>query len=250
VSYKSSAVQNVHSIPLHFHHGILRTKEKFMTRNIRVWDLPTRVFHWSLAICVIGLIVTGNVGGDVMPWHFRLGYAVLSLLVWRIVWGLVGGYWSRFASFIYAPRSILNYLKGQGRPRDSVGHNPLGAFSVFGLLAFLLAQVGSGLLSDDEIAFSGPLTKLVTNATVSTATWYHKEVGKVIIFMLVLLHIAAILFYLFKKKENLVRPMVLGDKEVNADVPTSRDNIGTRLMALAVLGLSVLTVYTLVNLGG
>jgi cytochrome b len=185
-----------------------------------------------------------------MPWHFRLGYAVLSLLVWRIVWGLVGGYWSRFASFIYAPRSILNYLKGQGRPRDSVGHNPLGAFSVFGLLAFLLAQVGSGLLSDDEIAFSGPLTKLVTNANVSTATWYHKEVGKVIIFMLVLLHIAAILFYLFKKKENLVRPMVLGDKEVNADVPTSRDNIGTRLMALAVLGLSVLTVYTLVNLGG
>lgn len=221
-----------------------------MPRQIRVWDLPTRLFHWALAICVVGLVITGNIGGDVMPLHFRFGYAVLSLLLWRIVWGLVGGHWSRFVNFIYAPRSVLNYIKGQGRPQDSVGHNPLGAFSVFGLLAFLLGQVGSGLLSDDEIAFAGPMSKFVSNATVSLATWYHKEVGKAVILVLVVLHIAAILFYFVKKKENLVRPMVMGDKDVHADLPASRDNAATRWVALAVLALSSAAVYSLVSLGG
>lgn len=220
-----------------------------MSNKIRIWDLPTRCFHWSLAVCVIGLVTTGSLGGEAMVWHFRLGYAVLSLLLFRIVWGMVGGYWSRFGSFLYSPRRILLYLRGQGQPQDSVGHNPLGALSVFGLLAFLGGQVGSGLLSDDEIAFAGPLTKFVTADTVSLATWYHKEVGKTVILVLVALHVAAILFYLFKKRENLVHPMIHGDKAVAADVPASKDNAVTRVGALVVLALASGLVSWLVQLG-
>lgn len=222
-----------------------------MNHTIRVWDLPTRTFHWLLALAMVGLVITGNIGGNAMVWHFRFGYAVLTLLLFRLVWGVVGGYWSRFVQFIYAPSTVINYLKGRGRPEHGVGHNPLGAFSVFGLLAFLLAQVGSGLFSDDEIAFAGPLTRFVSGEWVSQLTWYHKEVGKSVIIALVVLHVAAILFYLFKKKENLVRPMVLGDKLVarGADLPSSKDTFSTRVAALVVFAICAALVYGLASLG-
>ena len=221
-----------------------------MSYKTRVWDLPTRIFHWALVACVVGLVISGNVGGNAMPWHFRFGYGVLSLLLFRIVWGLVGGRWSRFSSFIYAPATILNYMKGRGKPEHSVGHNPMGAGSVFALFAILLAQVGSGMMSDDEIAASGPLAKFVSNATVSTATWYHKEVGKLVIIALVVLHIAAILFYLFKKKENLVKPMIHGDKLLETRHESSKDNAQSRTVAAVVFAICVGLVATLVNLAG
>lgn len=220
-----------------------------MAKTIRVWDLPTRLFHWALVACVIALVVTGNVGGNAMTWHFRAGYCVLTLLLFRLVWGVVGGHWSRFASFIYSPASVLNYLRGNPKPEHLVGHNPLGAFSVFGLLAFLLLQVSSGLFSDDEIAASGPLTRFVSGDLVSLLTGYHAEVGKVIVVVLVLLHIGAIIFYRVKKNENLVTPMLLGDKQVAVDVPASRDTIGTRVAAIAILVVCAFGVRYLVNLG-
>jgi len=206
--------------------------------KVRVWDLPTRVFHWTLVLCIVGLFITGNVGGNAMVWHFRIGLTVLALLLFRLVWGLVGGRWSRFASFIYSPRSIINYLKGNGKPEHSVGHTPTGAGSVFALLAILLAQVGSGLISDDEIAFAGPLTRFVSGATVNLATNYHKNIGKWIILALVILHIAAIVFYLWRK-QNLIKPMLHGDKQLAVAVPASRDDATSRMMALAIFGICV-----------
>lgn len=202
--------------------------------KVRVWDLPTRVFHWSLVLAVTGLAVTGLVGGNAMVWHFRLGYCVLALLLFRIVWGLLGGRWSRFGAFIYSPQSVINYLKGQGKPEHSVGHSPIGAGSVFAMLAILLAQVGSGLLSDDEIAFTGPLAQFVSNASVSLATNYHKNIGKWLLLALVLMHIAAIVFYLWRK-HNLVGAMLHGDKELVAAAPPSRDDAASRITALVVL---------------
>lgn len=202
--------------------------------KVRVWDLPTRIFHWALVAGVLGLAISGTVGGNAMIWHFRFGYAVLTLLLFRIVWGVVGGRWSRFGAFIYSPQSVFNYLKGRGKAEHSVGHSPIGAGSVFAMLGILLAQVGSGLLSDDEIAFSGPLTSLVSNATVSLATNYHKNIGKWILLALVLLHIAAIVFYLWRK-HNLVGAMLHGDKELVTRVPPSRDDAASRAVALVVL---------------
>lgn len=206
--------------------------------KVRVWDLPTRLFHWALAVSVICLAVSGLIGGNAMAWHFRFGYAVLSLLLFRAVWGLVGGRWSRFGTFIYAPQSVINYLKGRGKPEHSVGHSPIGAGSVFAMLAILLAQVGTGLLSDDEIAASGPLTRFVSNATVSLATNYHKNIGKWLLLMLVALHIGAIVFYLWRK-HNLVNAMLHGDKELVLAVPGSRDDALSRAGAVLLFSLCV-----------
>ena len=221
-----------------------------MTHTTRVWDLPTRIFHWALFALIIAMVATGLTGGNAMAWHFRCGYAVLSLLLFRLVWGLIGGKWSRFASFIYSPGTVLRYLRGQGQPEHSVGHNPLGAGSVFALLFFLFAQVGTGLFSDDDIAASGPLSKFVSNAMVSSLTGYHKNIGKYVLLVLVLLHIAAILFYLLKKKENLIRPMVHGDKSLVHGVENSRDDGRSRALALAVLAICAALVATLVRLAG
>lgn len=205
-----------------------------MSTKVRVWDLPTRVFHWALVASVMGLVTTAQFGGDAMAWHFRFGYAVLSLLLFRIVWGVLGGRWSRFASFIYSPATVFRYLKGQGLPEHSIGHNPLGAASVFALLGFLLIQVATGLVSDDEIATTGPFAKFASATVVNTATFYHKNVGKLILIGLVLLHVGAILFYLFKKGENLVHPMIRGDKETMFATQSSRDDALSRTLAAAV----------------
>ncbi len=221
-----------------------------MQHTTRVWDLPTRIFHWGLVTLVMGLVATGLIGGNAMVWHMRFGFAVLSLLLFRVVWGLIGGRWSRFASFIYAPRTVLAYLKGAGKPEHSVGHNPLGAGSVFAMLLFLLAQVGSGLVSDDDIATSGPLSKFVSNAIVSSATSYHKNVGKYVLLVLVVLHIAAIIFYLMKKRENLITPMIHGDKLLEHPLPASRDDASSRALAAVVFAVCAGLVAIGVKLAG
>ena len=221
-----------------------------MKTIVRVWDAPTRLFHWVLAACVVGLVITAQVGGSAMDWHFRLGYTVLTLLLFRLLWGVVGGHWSRFGNFVVGPASVLAYLrKGQGAP-PSVGHNPLGALSVLALLGFLALQVGSGLLSDDEIAASGPLVRFASSAWVGNATFYHKEVGKLILLALVALHLAAIAVYRVKKGEDLVRPMLTGDKVLDEAVTASRDTTIDRLKAVAiVLACAALVAGALVWLG-
>jgi cytochrome b len=203
---------------------------------VRVWDLPTRAFHWLLALAVIGLVVTAKVGGNAMLWHMRLGLAVLALLSFRIIWGLVGGRWSRFASFVYAPGTVLRYLRGQQRPGDhfEVGHSPVGALSVFALITLLLVQVGTGLIADDEIATTGPLNRYVASATGLLATGWHKSWGQWILLGLVALHIVAIVVYKLRGK-NLVTPMITGDKPLPADVPAAQDSLATRGLAALVL---------------
>lgn len=212
-----------------------------MSVTVRVWDLPTRIFHWALVAGVLGLVTTGLIGGEAMAWHFRCGYSVLVLLLFRVVWGMLGGHWSRFASFIYSPATLVRYLRGQGRPEHTIGHTPLGAISVFALLGFLLMQVATGLVSDDEIANSGPLSRFVSSAIASKATFYHANVGKIIVIALVALHIAAVLFYFFRRNVNLVRPMIGGDKESAIVVTGSRDDGRSRtLAALVFLGCAAL----------
>lgn len=221
-----------------------------MTNKIRVWDLPTRLFHWALVACIVGLVLTGYTGGAAMNWHARMGYAVLTLLLFRLVWGLVGGHWSRFSSFSYSPASVINYLSGRPHPDHLIGHNPLGAASAFAMLAFLLAQVATGLIGDDEISFTGPLNRFVESSKGLAATWYHKRVGQWILLALVVLHIAAVLYYLVRRKDNLIKAMIDGDKVLPRAAMQSRDTAGTRLLALAVLTVCGAAVAWLVSLGG
>ena len=220
-------------------------------KPVRVWDLPTRVFHWLLAFCVISSIVSGLRGGGALEWHMRLGYAAFALLLFRIVWGLVGGRWSRFGSFLYAPGTILRYLRGEHRASEhlDVGHNPLGAFSVFGLLALLVMQVATGLFVDDEIATTGPLNKYVSGATSLVLTRWHRLSGQWLIVALIVLHVGAIVFYLVRKRQNLVQPMITGDKLLSAAVPASRDSARTRLLALVLAVLCASLVAWVVSIG-
>lgn len=185
-----------------------------------------------------------------MLWHFRLGYTVLSLLAFRLVWGLIGGYWSRFSTFVAGPATILRYLRGDAAPEHSVGHNPMGALSVLGLLTFALAQATAGLFSDDEIAASGPLTKLVTADWVSLATTYHTKFGKAILIVLVILHIAAIAFYRIRKNDNLVPPMLHGNKVLPQSFQPSRDDGRSRALALVIFCLCAAAVAWIVQRAG
>lgn len=218
--------------------------------SVRIWDLPTRVFHWLLAACVVALVISGHVGGNALVWHFRLGYAVLTLLLFRLVWGFVGGHWSRWAQLPAGPRQVWAYLRGQSGPVLWAGHNPLGSWSLLLMLLWLLLQVSTGLVSDDEIANAGPLTALVSGATVSAATAWHKSIGKLVVMLLVLLHVAAIVWYRVRKGQALVPAMLHGDKSMPDAVPASRESLSTRLLALIVLLGCAGGVRWLVGLGG
>jgi cytochrome b len=218
---------------------------------VRVWDLPTRAFHWALAVCVVASIVSAQIGGNAMVWHFRSGYVVFTLLAFRLLWGLVGGHWSRFANFIYAPGTVWRYLRGRSADHEhhDVGHSPLGAFSVFGLLALLALQVATGLFADDEIASSGPLVKFVSGSTSQALTRWHANIGQWLIIALVLLHVGAILFYLLRKKRNLVVPMLSGDKQLAVAAPASVDNLRSRSLAAVLLAACAGLVTWIVSLG-
>lgn len=209
--------------------------------TVRVWDLPTRLFHWVLVLGVIGSITSAKIGGGAMVWHFRFGYLVLALLVFRLLWGVVGGRWSRFLSFVYAPGAVLRYLRGESRAGEhhEVGHSPLGALSVFALLALLLAQVGTGLVADDEIANVGPLNRFVSGAAAGLATSWHRVYGEGLLWTLLGLHVIAVLIYQLAKKRDLIWPMVGGDKRLPPGTPASTDSAGTRLLALVLLALAL-----------
>ena len=216
--------------------------------RIRIWDLPTRGFHVLLALCVAGLIATGEIG--LMQVHFWLGYLVLTLVLFRLVWGFVGGHWSRFIHFVPSPsklRAYLQAIRAQQAP-PSIGHNPLGALSVLGMLSVLLLQVFSGFMSDDEIASTGPWTALVPADWVELATAYHSDIGKVLLILLIGLHVGTVLYYKRIKHDDLITPMLTGDKVFTTEVQASRDTRTSRLFALGVLVGCAYVVYRLVNL--
>ncbi|MFM2399321.1 MAG: hypothetical protein RL341_1478 [Pseudomonadota bacterium] len=212
--------------------------------TVRVWDLPTRLFHWLLVVCIIGSFVTVKVGGNWIQYHFWFGYSILALITFRILWGLVGTRYARFASFPPNPFRALAYLR-DGHS-NTLGHNPLGALSVYALLLILGAQAVGGLFADDEIASAGPLSKFVSNATVSLITSLHK-LNQWVIIALVALHVAAVLYYLYKKRENLIGPMISGNKYSPHGGHAANDSWGSRVFAALLLGACGAGVWWVVN---
>lgn len=200
------------------------------SHKVRIWDLPTRLFHWLLVACITALVVTAKLGGNAMNWHLILGQVALALIIFRLLWGIAGGYWSRFGNFALSPSAVLRYLRGLSQPEERAGHNPLGSLSVIAMLAVLIAQVASGLMSDDEIAFSGPLTRFVSGDLISQATSYHAHWGQYLLYALIALHVLAILWYSIKG-QKLVSSMVQGDKLLEEPVPASSDSAGSRILA-------------------
>lgn len=214
--------------------------------KVRIWDLPLRLFHWLLVALIVISYTTGQIGGNLVQYHFWSGYAILALVVFRILWGVVGGFHARFWNFIPSPSKLINYLRG--RTPEPAGHNPIGAFSVIGLLTVILVQTISGLFSNDDIASEGPLVKFISKDLSDQITHLH-EITQNILLVLVGLHLAAILFYLLIKRKNLIKPMLCGDKELSPAHPVteSRDTWLTRLIALFLLAVCAVLVYAVVN---
>ncbi|SNR23486.1 cytochrome B [Paracoccus sediminis] len=185
-------------------------------RKERVWDPALRAFHWALATLVIANWLLGKFGPSIMTLHFWLGYAIIGLLAFRLIWGIVGPASARFGQFVRGPRAILSYARDMGRPQPSnwPGHSPVGALAVLAMLAILTMQVGSGLFADpDDYINVGPLASQVGSETSRAALRWHYR-GADLIFVLVVLHVAAIVFYRLWKREDLVRPMITGWKWV------------------------------------
>lgn len=196
--------------------------------RIPIWDLPTRLFHWLLAVSVVGAFICAQIGGNAMVWHGRFGIAVVGLLVFRLVWGFLGSTYARFFQFVKGPRTILAYLRGEWHGE---GHNPLGALSVIGLLGTLLLLVATGLFANDDIAFEGPLYALVGKDFSDRAVGIHRLLEPLIIF-LVLAHVSAIIYYVRFKKEVLIMPMITGLKESAAE-PARGGGLPAFCLALA-----------------
>lgn len=213
--------------------------------KVRVWDLPVRLFHWALAVLIVVSVVTQNIGGNAMEWHFLSGYAVLALIVFRILWGLFGTRYARFSSFIHGPSAIVSYLRGakEDMAAKRLGHSPIGSLSVFALLGFVLVQAMSGLFANDDIASEGPLVKFISKDLSDKITWFHKDISANVLYVLIGLHIAAIAFYYFGKKKNLVKPMITGDQDAAFDAPAAEDTLKTRLLAAVILAVCAVGVY-------
>jgi cytochrome b len=185
--------------------------------KILVWDLPLRLFHWLLVLLIVVSFVSVNIGGNAMQVHMLSGYAVLTLVLFRVLWGFLGSTHARFASFVRGPAAVIEHLRALSQHKAGVylGHNPAGAWSVVLMLTLLLVQAGTGLFSNDDIATSGPLAKLVSKALSDRITGIH-DLNSSLLYVLVGLHLSAVAYYFFYERENLVKPMLTGFKDATA----------------------------------
>jgi cytochrome b len=204
---------------------------------IYVWDLPTRLFHWLTVGLVTTSFVTGEMGGNWMVLHMRCGYTLLTLLLFRLVWGFAGGQHARFAAFVRGPAAVWRYATSLLRHDASryLGHNPMGGWSVLAMLAALLLQATTGLFANDDIFTEGPLYPLVSKATSDFLTGVHL-VNQGLILALIGLHLGAVLFYWVVKRDNLILPMVTGRKSWPVAAPASANPVGRALVILIVVG--------------
>ncbi|MEQ1880017.1 MAG: cytochrome b/b6 domain-containing protein [Burkholderiales bacterium] len=213
-----------------------------------VWDLPVRLFHWALVVLVLSQAVTALIGGNAMEYHALGGYAILTLVIFRILWGFAGGTHARFGDFVRGPVRVMRYARSLfGEAHEGhLGHNPLGGWSVLLMLACLLTQTLSGLFADDEVLTQGPLAKHVSDEISSLATRIH-DVNALVLLALIGLHVAAVFFYLLAKKDNLIKPMITGQKPVSPP-PAHPSGYGNPLLAAILLACAGLGVFFLIRI--
>ena len=191
-----------------------------MNECVKIWDLPTRLFHWALVVLIAMQYATGEFHLLDMRWHFWSGYATLALIGFRVLWGLFGSQTSRFADFVRPPRVVLAYVKEQfsANPPHSIGHNPLGGWSVLILLACIAVQIATGLFASDDIDTDGPLVDLVSRRTVKLMTRLH-DWNQNLLLLLIALHVIAVLLHLLLRRDDLIVPMITGRKRVTTAQP-------------------------------
>jgi len=212
--------------------------------STRVWDLPTRLFHWLLVVLIVMLYATGEYDLLDMRWHFWAGYATLVLIAFRLLWGVFGSHTSRFSDFVRGPRVVADYVRSLLSPRRKlgIGHNPLGGWSVLALLLCVTVQCITGLFSSDELDSDGPFVARVSARTVKLMTRLHHW-NQNLLLILIGVHVAAVLLYLLLRHENLIGPMISGRKRL-ADTKPLR--FASVWLALSLLVLSIAAVAILV----
>lgn len=217
--------------------------------TVPVWDLPIRVFHWLLTALVITSWTCAQIGGNAMEIHELSGLTILTLVLFRILWGFFGSHHARFANFVRGIGATRRYLQSlrQGKPAKSIGHNPLGAWSVLAMLGCLLVQAGTGLFSNDDIMMEGPLVKWISKDTSDFISKVH-EINFNVLLALVILHVGAVLFYRFVKRDDLITPMITGKKQVAGDSAGGEHRGAGLLVRAAFLWAAcAVTVYLLVR---
>jgi cytochrome b len=223
------------------------TNTRVARSRVAVWDLPVRFVHWAMVVLLIGLIVTGKLGADWLEWHMRFGQTMLALVVFRVIWGFVGSRNARFSSFLYGPSHVVRYTRSLFRGHEiHATHNPLGGWMVVLLLAALLAQAVMGLFTNDDILWGGPFSERVTKETSDGISAVHRRFWWVIV-VLSSIHIGAVLAYLALLKDNLIVPMVTGDKQLPAGVASPEDAAASSAKALVLLALCGLAVWYVAN---
>lgn len=181
--------------------------------RVRIWDLPTRLFHWAIVLLVPALWWTHQI--DRLDLHILLGEVMLGLVLFRLIWGVIGSSTARFVAFLRGPGRVIAYLRG--RAPAAFGHNPIGGWSVALMLLLLAVQVGLGLfVSDEDGLNTGPLSHLVSYESARTLADRHETMFYVLL-ALIVGHIAAIIYYWAVKRDNLVTPMVTGRRAAPAD---------------------------------
>lgn len=217
-------------------------------REVRVWDLPVRVFHWLLVALIFTSWLTSEIGGNAMTYHMWSGYTILALVAFRIAWGFVGSERARFSDFLYGPSAVIRYIKGMMNldPPHYLGHNPMGGISVVLLLLSVLVQATTGLFANDDIAIEGPLAPKVSGAVSSLLTTVHRY-NFYVLLALVCVHIAAALFYLLVKRENLIGAMFTGRKRVANDSGASDARMASSWLALVIAAIAGGAVAWLAN---
>lgn len=215
--------------------------------SVRVWDLPTRLFHWSLVLLIALQYASGEFGWLSSDWHFRLGYATLALVLFRVLWGFFGSQTARFGDFVRGPATVLRYVAelARGRAVHAPGHNPLGGWSVLAMLASVALQAVSGLFTSDDIVDEGPLVARASAATVDWMGWLH-HVNRYVLVGLIVLHVLAVLMHRIARKENLVAPMLHGRSRL---VAARGLRFVSSWRALALLAVSAGAVWAVVAWG-
>ncbi|MGD9803271.1 MAG: cytochrome b/b6 domain-containing protein [Hyphomicrobiaceae bacterium] len=216
------------------------------TAEVHAWDLPTRLFHWSLVVLIAAAYVSRHWGDANLVWHIWNGYAILVLIVWRILWGVLGSSTSRFSSFVYGPISAARYAMDflLRKPRHFLGHNPLGGIVVFLLLGLVGAMAVLGLFAyDDHDGFvGGPLSGRVSDAVWGFATRWHIRLFDFLLYAIGL-HIVANILYVVWKRENLVRAMMTGRKPAKNYEDQSRARLASPWLAVSCLFLAIAIVF-------
>jgi cytochrome b len=217
-------------------------------RSVRVWDLPVRLFHWLIVALLLLSFITGHVGGNAMRIHELSGFSILTLVLFRLLWGFFGSTHARFADFVRGITAARSYAAAlwSGRSAFHIGHNPIGGWMVLALLLCLLLQATTGLFANDDIMTEGPLVRLISKELSDRVSLFH-QINSYVLAVLVTLHIIATLYYLWRKRENLILPMVTGRKLIPAERAAEDFRGGGVFLAAALLAICAVVVWVVVR---